>query len=408
MSKKENNLLTNKNILICIDDELNKFYSLYINEIDNIKENFCGIVLSDIENFNVQNNTIIYICGDIEKNYNTIKKNNVLFLNKNNVLFLVIKNISYNYENNLNNYNIINIEQIPLNIHNVGLYFKHFFDLDINYFNLISNEHQFQELTESNKVSNAFRTGIYLTKVEENKNENEIKFRLLRCSSNLNGPTDNFRKTDNEIIELVNNISKYFFENVIEFNHVLAQIYENKIIKKDNKKLEKKAKIKEHSDKTKDMPRNALMAFCTFYKNCFNNYDKSQLTLLRFKLKNKDLNLNLKNTFDIILYPNSLFIISLLTNRLYTHEIVPSILPIDKIPIRLGYVIRCSKTEAVFKNNKTYINIDDKYIKLCESDEEDVKKLKQSYFIENTSDELMNYENFNFSLNSGDYLKPIL
>ena len=72
----------------------------------------------------------------------------------------------------------------------------------------------------------------------------------------------------------------YFFESVVKFNHVLAQIYENKIIEKDNKKLERKAKIKEHSDKTKDMHRNALIAFCTFYKDCSNNYDESQLTLL--------------------------------------------------------------------------------------------------------------------------------
>jgi hypothetical protein len=46
---------------------------------------------------------------------------------------------------------------------------------------------------------------------------------------------------------------------------------------------------------------------------------------------------------------------SLEMNRLYTHEISPSHLPMDLIPLRLGYVIRCSKTKAIYKDNKTYI-----------------------------------------------------
>ena len=49
---------------------------------------------------------------------------------------------------------------------------------------------------------------------------------------------------------------------------------------KDSKEKEKKAKIKAHSDKTKDMPRNCLIAFCTFYnfdnvKIKQNNYDET-------------------------------------------------------------------------------------------------------------------------------------
>lgn len=63
----------------------------------------------------------------------------------------------------------------------------------------------------------------------------------------------------------------------------------------------------------------------------------------------------MKTNFDITLYPNSVFVMSLDMNRLYTHEIIPSILPIDRIPTRMGYVIRCSKTNAIFKNEQTYI-----------------------------------------------------
>src|SRR4029079_302177 len=128
-------------------------------------------------------------------------------------------------------------------------------------------------------------------------------------------------------------------------------------------KVEKKAKIKKHSDKTKDMPLNGLIVFCTFYKDHLNNKniqkskndafdycykDTSVLTRLRFELKKTVNNSNLKRKFDVILYPNSVFIMSLSTNRLYTHEIVPSTLPIDMIPTRMGYVVRCSKMDAIY------------------------------------------------------------
>jgi hypothetical protein len=110
------------------------------------------------------------------------------------------------------------------------------------------------------------------------------------------------------------------------------------------------------------MPRNALMAFCTFYKNYQGNdflpeeltkFKKSQddifdyvykstsvLTHLRFRLKNMVEDETLTKHFDVILYPNSVFLMSLNTNRLYTHEIIPSTLPVDSIPTRL---VRWSK-----------------------------------------------------------------
>ena len=51
-------------------------------------------------------------------------------------------------------------------------------------------------------------------------------------------------------------------------NHVLAQIYHNTpsmTLPGGTKQKQTKAKIKAHSDKTKDMPANGIMAFCTFY-----------------------------------------------------------------------------------------------------------------------------------------------
>ena len=172
-----------------------------------------------------------------------------------------------------------------------------------------------------------------------------LQFNLLRCSTNLKGPTDNFRDTDKEIIGKVNNIVKYYFRDAVELNHVLAQVYENTMTINNNGKKERKAKISKHSDKTKDMPKNALIAFCSFYKDYYNGkinnvelkskksnndqYDicykgTSMLTILRFILKKEVVNDKLAKNFDVVLYPNSVFIIPLSTNRLYTHEIVPS------------------------------------------------------------------------------------
>jgi len=411
-AEAENVLITNKHILV-IDSNIDV-------NVEYIRGNFCGRVcgdIKDIDKFVTNSDTIIYLCGDIEKNYDLIPNNTKYRIN-------IIKELSYNYDLDSQKYKIITLGQVPANTHNVGVYFRDIFGPRESYFERIKAAHQFQQLTESNKPSNAFRTGIYLTNVIQN--QNEIKFKLLRCSSNLNGPTDNFREPDLEVIDTVNNVVADFFEQKVVFNHVLAQIYENKVIETNKSKhVERKAKIMAHSDKTKDMPRNGLIAFTTFYdglkdsidikkfktnpdEHCY--YDTSILTRLRFRLK-KDVNVldnTLKGQFDIILYPNSVFIISLGMNRLYTHEIVPSILPIDKIPTRMGYVIRCSNTNAVFKDNQTYIDQDGKLIALEEPNGVGVKELKDAYFRENTTIDIMEYGEVNFSLNRGDYERPIL
>jgi hypothetical protein len=438
MTEKENTLLTNKHILISIDEQSTDQDQVYGKELQYIKNNFCGIVLSDtasLTRYDCSQDVIIYLSGNVEKNKNVIsswlQKNKTLDGNRlNNCILNVIQELSYNYENDSADYKVISIGQVPVNIYNVGVYFRNLFDQepDKDYFNLINNAHQFQALTESNKPTNAFRTGIYLTKVQES--DEGIKFRLLRCSSNLHGPTDNFRDPDIEIVGRVNGIAERFFEEKTPLNHVLAQIYENKIVNTGTKQVERKAKIKDHSDKTKDMPRNGLIAFCTFYKKYrngqfndtelkhikksnndyfdyrFNN--TSVLTRICFRLKKMVTDPTLKNKFDIVLYPGSVFLIPLSMNRLYTHEIVPSILPIDKIPTRMGYVIRCSKTNAIFKDDQTYINEDGTEVKLEEPDKEAVQELKRLYFKENTTADIIYYNKLYFSLNAGDYQKPIV
>jgi hypothetical protein len=360
----ENTINFDKNVLIISKEDFIKYESLV--------SKFCGIIINNI-NETLTKDNILYLTGDID---------NLIIDDE--IKVYIIEELSFNYKNK---YELITLSQLPININNVGVYFNNLFDKD--YYNSILSEHEFQILTESNKTTNAFRKGIYLTNVDT-----ELKFNLLRCSSNLSGSTDNFRKTDKEIIDKLNKKAKELFDMPIEFNHVLAQVYENKII--NNK--EKKSRIKSHSDKTKDMPSQGLIAFCTFYS--YNTDNINSLTKLRFKSK-KDVD---NDNFDVILYPNSVFIIPLSTNRLYTHEISPPILPVDKIPTRLGYVVRCSKTAAIYKDGKTFIN----NMPLEYPKEEDIIKLKEFYLKENMTSDVIVYDEFNFSLNNGDYLMPTL
>lgn len=392
----ENMMLMKNNIFFCPT-------SSQCQELDNLKTNFFGYVVADIKEELFTQNTNVYLCGDISENYELVKD-----MKYKNVY--AIREISQNVLDSLN-YKIIGIGQVPINMHNLGVYFRNVFDSK-NYFNLIKNGHEFQSLTESNKPGSAFRKGIYLTNVEQD--QDYLKFNLLRCSSNLNGPTDNFREIDKEVVSKVNELSKEIFQEPAELNHVLAQIYINT--------SDTKAKIKSHSDKTKDMPLNGVMAFCTFYDDM--NYDKitksrtdmfdyccgetSVFTKLCFKLKSCVESKNLIKEFNVTLYPNSIFFVPLSTNRLYTHEIRPSILPYDKIPTRMGYVVRCSKTKAIFKDGQTYINDDGTNTKLENPTDENIEEIRKLYFEENTTDKVIEYGKVYYSLNNGDYMKPNL
>jgi hypothetical protein len=396
--------LTDKNLLI-LDD------SIKLADYNKVSM-FCGkiVTLNDL-NYEISDNISVYITGDIA----------IITRLKNIHKYIVIKELSHNYSNDDV---IITINQLPLNYYNVGVYIKNYFENSDDYLTNISSEHQFLKLTESNKPDSAHRTGIYLSNVTQLPDDDDAyRYNLMRCSTNFEGPTDNFRKTDKIILEKLNDISKTFFKNPAEMNHVLAQIYHNH--KTDNKTV--KAKISKHSDKTKDMPSNGLIAFCTFYKfnKQYDNYvtknGLSVLTKLRFKLKDSvsDQSL-LTKSFDILLYPGSVFLMSLDSNRLYTHEIIPSSADYEDLPLRLGYVVRCSNTEAVYYGENTYIvnkseSIIDKirnyifgpHVKLEIPTDDQVKDLKSLYYTENSTDTVMHYKNIFFSLNGGDYMKPV-
>ena len=249
------------------------------------------------------------------------------------------------------------------------------------------------------------------------------EFHLLRCSTNLDGPTLAFADEDCEILEKVNALAQQNFEQKTELNHVLAQVYENTVTTNDaNRAKEHKAKIQSHSDKTKDMPANGLIAFVTFYSSDIKSYktkpndhfnrsfkDGSVLTQLRFELKNDVHHLPLKKDFRVTLYPNSVLLIPLSTNRLYTHEIVPPTLPVGRFPTRLGYVVRCSKTKAVFRDGATFIRREGEAdVRLVKPVQADVNELKRLYQMENVTADMVEYGDVYFSLNEGDYKRPLV
>ena len=330
---------------------------------------------------------------------------------------IINKNISHDYTDMPGS--AADLGKVPISVYGLGVFYRRFFDPDRQYFYRISNEHDFQALTESTKPGTAHRTGIYLTPVEPKSDG--LHFHLLRCSTNLSGPTDNFRANDRHIVDALNQEAASIFEEHAPLNHVLAQIYRNTSATDIQKQT--KAKISSHADKTKDMPSNGIMAFCTFYdeleklqpmaqdKFDYGYKNTSGLTRLQFRLKNadkKDPECMLPDEFTVTLYPGSVFFMPLSTNRLYTHAIKPSMLDAERLPTRLGYVVRCSSTEAVHADGNTFLKQHRKLINLEPPTSEGMAELRKLYSDENKSNGLIDYgENFLFSMNEGDYKMPI-
>ncbi|MFJ8621908.1 hypothetical protein ACIRD3_03565 [Kitasatospora sp. NPDC093550] len=313
---------------------------------------------------------------------------------------------------------VVGLGRVPLRVHGVGVFYPRFFGLDADHFGRIRAEHAFQDLTESTKPGKAHRTGIYLTPVTQDGDE--LHFRLLRCSTNLSGPTEGFRPTDRDIVDALNREAAAVFRNHAPLNHVLAQTYHNTLATAERK--QSKAKISSHADKTKDMPANGVMAFCTFYDGldklqplAGDSFDygvgkASGLTRLHFRLKDPTGELDgaaLPAQFTVTLYPGSVLFMPLSTNRLYTHEIRPGALDAGLLPTRLGYVVRCSSAEAVHKDGRTFLKAGGELVRLGPPTPEGMDELRRLYAEENLTSSFIDYgEGFLFSMNSGDYLAP--
>ena len=324
---------------------------------------------------------------------------------------LAVEELSWNNES----IERVHLGRVPLRIGRAGVFYRRFFD-ERDLFHRISAEHTFQTLTESVKPSKAHRTGIYLTPVTEHGDE--LRFHLLRCSTNLSGPTENFCATDWHIVNALNAEANVIFRDHAPLNHVLAQVYPSTPASHDRKQT--KARISAHADKTKDMPASGIMAFCTFYDGFgaltalaedafdYGYKRKSGLTRLHFRLKEpvqqRD---GLRPEFSLTLYPGSVFFMPLSTNRLYTHEIQASVLNAEMLPTRLGYVVRCSKTAAVHARGSTFLELEGQRVPLEPPTQQGMDALRELYAAENRSDAFVDYgDRFRFSMNQGDYQAP--
>jgi hypothetical protein len=332
----------------------------------------------------------------------------------------IIRELSQGYDGSNGNkpWPLVDLGQVPILVHGVGVYHRRFFDPSAEHFHRICAEHTFQSLTESTKPEKALRTGIYLTPVEQRGDA--LHFRLLRCSTNLSGPTEGFRENDRRIVDALNREAAFVFRGHAPLNHVLAQIYANTPAAAAQK--QSKAKISAHADKTKDMPDHGIMAFCTFYDGLdalrplatdpFDHGYKetSGLTRLHFRLKesvDERTASDLPAQFTLTLYPGSVFFMPLSTNRLYTHEIRSSTLDAAMIPTRLGYVVRCSNAEAVHERGHTFLARDGELVELLPPTPEGMSELRRLYAEENRTHAVIDYgDDILFSMNSGDYLAP--
>lgn len=332
---------------------------------------------------------------------------------------LVIKERSHGYEDGPGAHPLVGLGRVPLRIGGgggIGIFYRCFFT-DEDLFGRVRAEHAFQSLTESVKPAKAHRTGIYLTPVR--RKADGLHFHLLRCSTNLSGPTEGFCATDRAIVDALNREAAALFQSHATLNHVLAQIYANSQAAPGGRQT--KAKISAHADKTKDMPPNGIMAFCTFYDRLdrlsllsddpfdYGHKGQSGLTRLHFRLKAPDpQGAALPAELTLTLYPNSVLFIPLSTNRLYTHEIRSSILDAERLPTRLGYVVRCSKTEAVHRDGRTFLKAGGGLAPLARPTPEGMSELRRMYAAENTTSDFIDYgDRFPFSMNEGDYLAPV-
>ncbi|MCX5205399.1 hypothetical protein OG897_28560 [Streptomyces sp. NBC_00237] len=363
----------------------------------------------------------VYLCGDVSGiNRRQLRAAARVF---------VVRELSHGYHEGVDgqSWPFVGVGRIPLRVHGVGVYYRRFFGLDADYFGRIRTEHTFQSLTESTKPGTARRSGIYLTPVTQNGDE--LHFRLLRCSTNLSGPTEGFGPTDTRIVADLNREAAAVFRDQAPLNHVLAQIYHNTGATAERKQT--KARISAHADKTKDMPGNGIMAFCTFYDRLdklqpladdafdYGMKGVSGLTRLHFRLKEPTGERDLKQAtgeregaalpaqFTVTLHPGSVFFMPLSTNRLYTHEIRPSALNAESLPTRLGYVVRCSSAEAVHTNGRTFLKSAGKLVELGPPTQDGMDELRRLYAEENRTSAFIDYgDAFPFSMNTGDYDAP--
>lgn len=340
-------------------------------ELSAIPELFYGTVYTDINTL-PKDVVIHYFCGDSIKFYNDYPE-----YRQQSVTCVVL--------------DTMHLLPRKITATSPGFYFPKLFQDGDLIFDQVSKEHTMYSLTESDKGGKSFRTGVYLSPVETCPSGK--LFQMMRCSTNFQGPTEAFEAIDQAIVRKVDNVVKQAWPNTAPLNHVLCQVY-------SASGTGKKARISRHSDKTKDMAKNGVIVFCTFYDSvCSNN---NQLSVLRFKNKFE------QELFDVRLEPGSVFVIDLYTNRQWTHEILPSPIDADHCPVRMGYVVRCSNVKAFYeyKSGQTFIL---EPLEAPEPGSKETSVIKDLYLRENkTGCKIVYPKSVNcLTLNNGDLQEPL-
>jgi hypothetical protein len=372
-------------------------------KLETLLQEFCGRVYCDsYSEIGSENNAQVFFSGDFEAFQHVETKFEKTSMK-------IIRDLCVNYDGAAAE-NLVNLDEVPVQINQLAVCINNYFGAHPDMYDNILTAHRFQTLNDA-----SYRKGVLLSHIDKLDGK-ALEFILMRCSTDFQGPTESFAEVDQVILDGTKNIGALFFRDGAQPNHILAQMYEN-IINSSGK--DKKAKISSHADKTKDMPTNGMIAFCTFYCNKLQSptlehrdgdyFHKgvSVLSKLRFRLKRSiQAQPDLLKTFEVTLYPNSLLMIPLSTNRLYTHEIVPSQLSANLTPTRIGYVVRTSKSRAVFQNNSTYIRQGNELDKMRKPTDADRQELKDLYLKENLTDDIVDYGHCLYSFNSRDYLEP--
>jgi hypothetical protein len=309
--------------------------------------------------------------------------------------------------------------QVPINVSGIGVFFRQV--TNWNLFKSLLSGHKMFTLTETNKAGTAHRTGTYLSPMTRHE-DGSIEYQYLRCSTNLDGPTQEFNEFDNQIVVQVNSLARDYFTGAEPMNHVLMQLYNNTVV--DGKQV--KARISSHADKTKDMHERGVMAFVTLYDLDEMNKLGSLPGMVTSRF---DMKMNGKSIFPTLLfkpkadiphlkeqsvplYPGSVFIMSLSSNRIYTHALVPAVGEVAHLPTRLGYVARCSNRSAKWQEDGTYVKYGDTWHQMLPTDSEEASEeasvVRNLYFQENTTMNFMNYGEWHSSFNKGDYMKPVM
>jgi hypothetical protein len=380
----ENELLTDVHILLYA--HVKPASKLLGAEFMYLKLHFCGKVVENVREIKRSINTIIYFCG------NALRSPLDAF---------VIKELSYN----ITTQSTVSLGAVPINISGAGIMFRRFFTKDC-IFSEITNDRAFKQVTENCGSEKIAHTGLFLSPVERHRDG--LKYYIQRSRMVCSEPLSCMKTIDAEITSLVNVSVNSFFKSKVRFNHIFADLHspaENRKYKPFNK-----------SENTKDMHADALIAYCTFYKD-YDGLDfirqssddsifdcayggTSIFPKMRFKLKrDAPLDKYMRNSFTVTLYPNSLFVISLSTNRFYTHEVI---MPNTKKLTRVNYTLCSSKTWVLFRN-RPYIYENGI---LTRMDKIGGERLEELCSKENNSSIKIDYPNVYCSLSEGDYKEP--